>query len=453
MSFPRYPKYKDSGVEWLGQVPAHWVVDRLKRSIVSCQNGIWGDDRRDDETDLPCIRVADFDRVRLCVNAPDPTIRSIGEKERAGRILEPGDLLLEKSGGGEGQPVGCVVLYDDARPAVCSNFVARVRLAPGMSPSYWRYAHAAAYAVRLNLRSVKQTSGIQNLDSSQYLDERAAFPPVGEQAAIAAFLEREAERIDALVAEQRRLIELLKEKRQAVISHAVTKGPSPDVAMKPSGIDGLGSVPAHWTVTKMKWVAKMESGHTPDKKVAEYWQGGDIPWVSLNDTGYLLAHDYISETAYQTTELGIANSSAHLLPTKAVVFSRDATIGRCAITARPMAVSQHFIAWVCGERLVPEYLLLRLRSMVGELERLTTGATIKTIGMPEVKTLATPVPPVAEQDAIVAFVREHVAQIDDLIENSRRAVDLLQERRAALISAAVTGQIDVRGVVPTEAGA
>ena len=190
MSLPRYPKYKDSGVEWLGHVPTHWTIDRFKHSVESCKNGIWGDDAKQNADDIPCVRVADFDRRRLRVQLDAPTIRNITERERTGRILRQGDLLLEKSGGGESQPVGCVVLYDDALPAVCSNFVARVKVPSSMNASFWRYVHAAAYTVRLNTRSIKQTSGIQNLDQQQYLDEHAAFPPLGEQTSIAAFLDR-----------------------------------------------------------------------------------------------------------------------------------------------------------------------------------------------------------------------------------------------------------------------
>jgi type I restriction enzyme S subunit len=111
-----------------------------------------------------------------------------------------------------------------------------------------------------------------------------------------------------------------------------------------------------------------------------------------------------------------------------------------------MAVSQHFIAWVCGETMIPEFLLLRLRSMTRELERLTTGATLKTIGMPEVRTLVTPVPPLDEQRAIIDWVSNETAKLDTLTAEAQRAIELLQERRTALISAAVTGQIDVRGL-------
>jgi len=267
---------------------------------------------------------------------------------------------------------------------------------------------------------------------------------------IASFLDRETAKIDDLIAEQQRLIELLQEKRQSVISHAVTKGLNPNAPMKDSGVEWLGEVPEHWAFKKIKHTARMESGHTPDRKVEDYWVECDIPWVSLNDTGFLRDNDYISETAYSINELGIQNSSARLLPERVVVFSRDATIGRCAITTRPMAVSQHFIAWVCGEEMLPEYLLLRLKSMTQELERLTFGATLKTIGMPDVKTLTTPVPPISEQEEIVEYVAKAVSKLEEMSRKTQKAVELLQERRSALISAAITGQIDVRGLVEGE---
>ncbi|WP_156821523.1 restriction endonuclease subunit S [Halomonas smyrnensis] len=252
MSFPKYPEVKDSGVEWLGEVPAHWAVERLKLSTESCQNGIWGNDAQGDENDVICIRVADFDRNRMRASLDNPTYRSVTTAEFNSRVVSQGDLLLEKSGGGEKQPVGFVALYEDEAPAICANFIARIRLASGMNPSFWRYVHAAGYTIGLNVPSIKQTSGIQNLDQHSYLNERAAFPPEVEQARIAAFLDHETARIDALVEEQQRLIALLKEKRQAVISHAVTKGLDPDVPKKDSGVEWLGEVPAHWSILPIK---------------------------------------------------------------------------------------------------------------------------------------------------------------------------------------------------------
>ena len=137
----------------------------------------------------------------------------------------------------------------------------------------------------------------------------------------------------------------------------------------------------------------------------------NIPWVSLNDTKQLAKVDYIFDTAEQVSELGLANSSAHILPERAVVFTRDATVGLAAITTRPMAVSQHLIAWICKEDILPEYLLRVIYAMKGELDRLTAGATIKTIGMPLIGQLTTPLPPIAEQKSIVAAVELIVARV------------------------------------------
>ncbi|MBZ0173511.1 MAG: restriction endonuclease subunit S, partial [Phycisphaerales bacterium] len=209
-------------------------------------------------------------------------------------------------------------------------------------------------------------------------------------------------------------------------------------------IDWLGDIPAHWNAERIKWVAKLESGHTPDKQVPEYWVDCDVPWVSLNDTKRLENGDLIDETTNQVNAAGLANSSARILPAGAVVFSRDATIGRCGITTRPMAVSQHFIAWLCGNRLEAKYLLFVLRSMTHELNRITEGATVKTIGMTDVKLLATPVPPIEEQKAIVAFIERERRAVDVLIDMAQAAVARLTEYREGIISAAVTGKIDVR---------
>ena len=412
MSFPRYPSYKDSGVEWLGAVPEHWEVVQFKQ-FVDIQNG----------TDHKHVEQAEG----------YPVVGSGGVFAYASDFLYEGESVLLGRKGTIDKPLHITgrfwtvdtMYWTKIHPDACG-----------------RFAYYSALTIPFDFYSTN--TALPSMTKGALSSHRLARPSLPEQTQIAAFLDRETAKIDALVAEQRRLMELLKEKRQAVISHAVTKGLNPNAPMKPSGIEWLGDVPEHWDVSKMKWVAEMQSGHTPDKKIPAYWDGGDISWVSLNDTGYLKDNDYISETAYNITQLGIDNSSARILPAGIVVFSRDATIGRCAITTKPMAVSQHFIAWVCGETMVPTFLLLRLRSMTGELDRLTTGATLKTIGMPDVQTLVTPVPPLSEQKTIVAYLAEQTVQLDTLITETQHAIDLLQERRTALISAAVTGQIDVR---------
>lgn len=215
------PRLKASGVEWLGDVPAHWEVARLKWSSSGAVNGVWGNEP-DGENDLACVRVADFDRRNFGVNFDDPTLRAISRSQRAGRELRRGDLLLEKSGGGDKQPVGCVVLFDYDEPAVTSNFIARVSTTQGASPRFWVYVHAALYSGKLNYPAIKQTTGIQNLDSDAYFDTPAAFPPAPEQEAIASFLDRETAAIDRLHHQIGIAIERLQEHRTALVTAAVT---------------------------------------------------------------------------------------------------------------------------------------------------------------------------------------------------------------------------------------
>jgi type I restriction enzyme S subunit len=443
MSTKRYGQYKDSEVEWLGKVPSHWRVDRLKASIQTCRNGIWGEEALGDENDIPCVRVADFDRRRLRVELSEPTVRNVTEKERVGRVLRKGDLLLEKSGGGENQPVGCVVLYDDARPAVCSNFVARMVAATGQDSSYWRYVHAAAYAVRLTVGSINQTSGLQNLDQDRYFNEYAAFPPQAEQAAIAAFLDREAGKIDTLVEEQRRLIELLKEKRQALISRAVTKGLDPSAPMRDSGVEWLGTVPAHWAVMTFQRCVHIAEGQV-DPRVA--------PFSSM----LLIAPDHVESRtgrvlSLETAEEQGAESGKYQCLAGDVIYSKI----RPALRKACLAPSE----CLCSADMYPLRGLPTLRNsfllwfLLSECFSAFAVLESERVAMPKInreslKAVWLAVPPLPEQDEIDKELRAKTAEIDALVTEAESAVGLLAERRSALISAAVTGKIDVRGLVP-----
>ncbi|MCH2221003.1 MAG: restriction endonuclease subunit S [Dechloromonas sp.] len=271
----------------------------------------------------------------------------------------------------------------------------------------------------------------------------------------AAFLDRETAKIDALVAEQERLIALLKEKRQAVISHAVTKGLDPSVPMKDSGVEWLGQVPAHWRVMPIRLAARLESGHTPSRSRPDWWVDCNIPWFSLADVWQIreAGRDVIFETKEHVSELGLANSSARLLPKGTVMLSRTASVGFAAIMGVDMATTQDFANWVCGEELLPEFLLAVFKAMKPEFQRLMMGSTHNTIYMPDIQAFRFALPSLDDQRAVVAHLSERLQAMDKLIDEAVRSIELLQERRSALISAAVTGQIDVRGLVNQQAAA
>lgn len=453
MSLPRYPNLRDSGVRWLGRIPAHWGVDRLKASITSCKNGIWGEEPSGEGDDIDCVRVADFDRVRLVVDGAVPTRRRVTAAERAGRILKRGDLLLEKSGGGEKQPVGQVVLYDRDELAICSNFVAKVALADGMIPRFWMYQHAAAYSCGVNVGAIKQTSGIQNLDQSQYFDERGVFPPRDEQIAIASFLDRETAKIDALIAEQEKLLALLAEKRQATISHAVNHGLGTNVQMRPSGSRWIGHMPAHWTLVPLKEITDatrpiMYGIVLPGPDVG----GGGVP--ILKGGNVRPSRMKLGEMARTTPEIEAPYARARLRAGD-LVYSIRGSIGDCEIVPEELAganITQDVARVAVGEKHCAEWVRWALLSapIREELASGSLGAAIRGVNIFDLKRVRLPTPPRGEQEAIAAYLNECSVSFDRLATNCKRAIELLQERRSALITAAVTGQVDVRSAAVVE---
>lgn len=434
-----YPEYTESESEWWRLLPSHWRVSKLKHACTRITDGSHFSPHTIDDG-LPYITVRNLINGRIDIDnaeriSREDYIRLVNNDCRPNK----GDILFSKDG-----TVGKVGYVHDNNFVVLSSLAILSPFPPKLNSHYLYYLLLSDGGIK-QIESHFAGAALKRITLDVIVDLSISLPPTEEQQSIADYLDHETAKIDQLIAKQERLIELLKEKRQAVISRAVTKGLDPDAPMKDSGVDWLGEVPAYWDVARVKHIAKLESGHTPNKAKSEYWENCDIPWVSLNDSKMLAYTDYISDTVYKINPLGLANSSARLLPSGAVVFTRDATIGLAAITTRSMAVSQHLIAWLCKkEKILPEFLLLAFYAMENELDRFTFGATIKTIGMPDVRKLTIAVPPIHEQKAIINHVFALKGKLQKLHEKTERRIGLLKEHRSALISAAVTGKIDVR---------
>jgi len=432
-SYQPYPDYKASGVEWLDFIPTSWNVSKVKY-VAPFQVG-WTPPTKID---------ANFIGDNLWANISDlqgkylsDTAKKISDEaaEAASMEISPkGSLLYSFK-----LSVGSVSFA--TKNMYTNEAIATFLEGAGLPLTYMYYALPKFIIQNASTNIYGARILNQELISNAFL----LTPPYNDAVKIADFLDHETAKIDSLIEKQQQLITLLKEKRQAVISHAVTKGLNPDAPMRDSGVEWLGEVPEEWIICRVKNTAKLESGHTPDRKKDEYWVNCTIPWVSLNDTSQLRKVNYIAETFYYLNEKGIENSSARLLPERCVVFTRDASIGLAAITMCEMAVSQHIIAWVCNKnKVIPEYLLLVFYAMENELNRYTFGSTLKTIGMPDVNKLSGAFPCVHEQQAIVEHVFSEMERFDHLIGKAKEFEKIILERRGALISAAVTGKIDVR---------
>ena len=400
-----------------------------------CQNGVWGDEA-DGMNDTICVRVADFNRTQFLVNLHDPTLRSIDPRIAETRLLKKKDLLLEKSGGGEKQPVGAVVMYNHRLPAVCSNFVARMPVAKGHHPRYLTYLHAALYTARINTRSIKQSTGIQNLDGASYLSEYVGTPGDREQCGIATFLDRETAKIDALVETKERLIELLQEKRTALITRAVTRGLDPNVPMKDSGVEWLGEFPAHWNTEKIKYLfeRRKRQGFPRLTVLSVYREYGVIEKSSRDDNFNRTPEDL---DVYQLVK-----------PGDLVINKMKAWQGSLGVASLSGITSPDYVVYAPGHESNARFLhhLLRCKLMASVYLSNSNGIRPNQWRLePErFEDLSLLLPPRAEQDQIAALLDREMASIDALTAKVRTAIDHLKEYRTALISAAVTGKIDVR---------
>lgn len=359
-------------------------------------------------------------------------------------LLRDGDLLFSRSG-----TLGRALLYrqDEPGEATFAGFLVRFRLRRGVDPRAIRYwSESAPFIGTVASEAIQST--ISNFNADRYANLAVPAWLVEQSAAIADYLDAETTRIDTLTSRYGELVELLVEQRDAItvagVSGESLAGPS-----RTSRLTWLTEVPSHWAQVRLTLLARLGSGHTPSREHPEWWIGCTIPWITTGEVWQIRddRNEYLSETREMISVLGIANSSAELHPAGTVVLSRTASAGYSAIMATDMATSQDYVTWTCGPRLRPRFLLLCLRAMRQDLlGRLAMGSTHQTIYVPDIQSIRVPLPPLEEQDQLVAWVWERLHRIDAAVDAIRRQIDLLAERRQALVTAAVTGQLEIPGV-------
>jgi len=335
------------------------------------------------------------------------------------------------------------MFYDLPMDAVCSNFVARVVVRSGNDGRFLTYLHAALYFGRVNTRSIKQTTGIQNLDGELYFDEVVALPPLPTQKAIADYLDEKTAAIDALIEKKRKLLDLLAEERAALINQAVTKGLDPTVPTKDSGIPWIGEIPAHWEVRRLKHVCPNVSVGiviTPAKYYVDY--GVPCP-RSLN----------VGEMRLLEDDLVYISKESNELLSKSKIYAGDLLCVRSGQPGTTAVVDERFDGANCIDliiirrsELVDSWFLAYAMNSDAVRAQYTLGATgaIQThFNVGTARDLVVPVPPPDEQRRIVESLDDRMGILEDVRFVHQRQIDRLQEYRQALITAAVTGQLDI----------
>ena len=439
MSFPRYPAYKPSGVEWLGDVPKHWDIRRV-RWLCEIRKRIAGDLGHD---------VLSITQQGIRIKDIESNDGQVSMDYSKYQFVEVGDFAMNH--------MDLLTGYVDISPVrgvTSPDYrVFTIRDAGTSHDKFLLYLLQMGYKNRIFFAYGQGSSqlGRWRLPTEQFNDLPFPVPPLAEQTRIAEFLNGETGKIDGLVAEQRRLLALLKEKRQAVISHAVTRGLNPHAPLKPSGIEWLGDVPAHWAVKKIKHlVCSIEQGWSP--------QCEGVPVENESEWGVLKV-GCVNGGSFDPSENKLLPPSLEPIPALGIVredllISRANTrelVGSAAVAERDypnlMLCDKLYRLRFNAAAGLPRFVSHYLGSSVvrGEIELGATGASASMLNIPQstILELTLAVPPLAEQAAIVAHLETETAKFDTLTAEAERAIELLGERRSALISAAVTGQIDV----------
>lgn len=409
--YKTYSEYKDSGVEWLGEIPTHWVVCRLK-NLATIKNG----------QDYKSVQVEDG----------YPVIGSGGQFTFASKFMydKPSVLLGRK--GTIDKP-----LYIN-KPFWTVDTMYYTELNKGVDAKYLYYL-----ALTIQFSRYSTNTALPSMTQEHLSNYKFSIPRVeSERRGIIDFLHHETAKIDILIEKQQQLIELLKEKRQAVISHAVTKGLNPDVPMKDSGVEWLGTIPKHWSIWKLFHAYDtIGSGTTPTSN-DENWFQGNIPWVTTGE----LRENIINNTLKNISTVTLQSFSAlKLYPAGSIIIAMyGATIGRIGILGVDATTNQACCAMTKSKVINNLYLKYWLQTFRENIINLSSGGGQPNINQEKVASLKISSPDLNEQLIIIDFLDKKTTKIDDLISKQLQQIELLKERRTALISAAVTGKIDVR---------
>ena len=432
-------KMKDSGIEWIGEIPEGWEVHRMKSCISQRDGGAWGDEATGETGDCICLRIADFDYEHFrFTDSNNLTIRHYASPIIKKLLLQKNDILIEKSGGGEKTPVGRTVLFDKEYPALFANFMDRLRCSDFILPQYLQYVFVAFYKNRYTQNYIKQTTGIQNLDlSSMLADEFVPVPNLNEQKLIVCYLESKCSKIDNLLSKIRSSIEEYKKLKQAVITQAVTKGVRGEREMKDSGVAWIGEIPKKWDILNLVAHTSML---TPMRDRPENLDG-PIPWIRIED----FDGKYISSSK---ASLGVSKETVRsmnlkIYPVGTILCTSSCIMGKCAIVSRELVSNQRFIGIIPDQNTCENFLYYLMLSNSERMNYLATGALQANLSRSSFEHLKVQFPSYQEQKEISDYLDTKCAEIDKLIAKKEQLVKELESYKKSLIYEVVTGKREV----------
>lgn len=422
-----YPSYKDSGVEWIGEIPSHWKMSVLKYHI-SILSGFPFDSKKfSPDSGFPLLRIRDI------TSGYTETFYD-GEFDEK-YIVENGDLLIGMDGDFN------IRLWNNGK-ILLNQRCCSIDSDSELIKEYLYYF--LPYDLQV-INDLTYFTTVKHLSNEDIYNIKNDLPPLSEQKQIVYYLDHKTQQIDELIEKTEKKIELLREKRTSLINHCVTKGLKPDVEMKDSGVEWIREIPNHWEISKVKFEFSFIGGGTPSKENDEYW-GGDIPWVSPKD----MKSTDISDSEDKITERGLSESSTNLIDKNSLlivvrsgILQRTIPIG---INTIPVTINQDLKSLKPKRGIQTKYFYYFIKGNETNLLKdwSKEGTTVESIEMEFMSNFPIPVPSPSEQQQIVEYLDEHTKKIDSTIEKETQRIELLKEYRQSLISEVVTGKIDVR---------
>jgi type I restriction enzyme S subunit len=433
MKLRPYPEYKDSGVPWLGKIPAHWELRRAKY-ILRERDERWQEDKGN------LLSVSQYTgvtqrRKKEGSDAPDTRAESLVGYKCANTNDLVVNIMLAWNGSlgvspaqGVVSPAYCVYKFQDGTPWYYHNLL-----------------RCAQYRAEIKRRS----RGVVDSRLRLYTDDLFRLPLIKpsdeEQTQIARFLDWKTAQINKFIRNKRRIIELLKEQKQNVINQAVTRGLDPNVKLKPSGVEWIGDIPGHWEMRKITHLYRqIGSGTTPQSGNADYYDG-NIPWIISGD----LTDGFLETTSKKVTDKAVQDySTLKMYPEGSLVVAMyGATIGKVSLTSIRACTNQACCVLSNPRNDINNKFMLQLFLKIKpDLVRMGYGGGQPNISQDTIKGLRLPIPSIEEQGDIVTFIENETATIDYAITHAKREIELMREYRTRLISDVVTGQVDVRGI-------
>ncbi|MEO4201408.1 restriction endonuclease subunit S [Acinetobacter pittii] len=433
--YQKYAEYKDTGIKLLGEVPKHWQVASVRRYLLDHRQGYYTTESYVDDG-LKLLRITDLRDLGEIDILNCPMVK---QNESTDLFkLKKGDVVFARTGGAG----SFGVITKNYENLIYASYLIRFRFMDvKFESNYLRYL-CLSDSFQLSVKQNIHGGVNQNIHAEDIKDTVICTPPLLEQNQITKFLDQETAKINLLIAKQEKLIELLKEKRQAVISQAVTKGLNPNVPMKDSGVEWLGEVPEHWETPKMLYITTRIGDGLHSTPIYQDGTG----YYFINGNNLVDGEIVITDTAKEVPESEFIKHQV-TLDKSTVLLSINGTIGKVALYNNESVILGKSAAYInCHSELLPSYLASYLTTSEArnyyDLE--VTGTTIFNLSLSSIRNMRVPLPSINEQAEIVQFITKQYLRYESLIQSADKQNKLLKERRTALISAAVTGKIDVR---------